>query len=161
MSIGVLNYWNWLVGDIVCILSGSRTYPGPWPRLLTLNQVLPQGSQVTCITSQATCITCINKNGNMTECQSPHVNPTVEPSFGCATYILGTPKIQTTSPPSISQSRCKLFNYHAIILSRLFNAHGITSVMATVTTSKVWLWYQYNRIYDVSEQDKQDDVVTV
>ena len=28
-------------------------------------------------------------------------NPAVEPSFGCATYILGPPKIQTLSPPSI------------------------------------------------------------
>ena len=32
-----------------CILSGSRTYPGPRPRLLALNQSLPQDSKVTCI----------------------------------------------------------------------------------------------------------------
>ena len=59
MSIEVLCYWNWLVGDIVCILSGFHVYLGLRSRLLALNQALPQGNQVTCITSQVTCITCI------------------------------------------------------------------------------------------------------
>ena len=95
--------WNWLAGDIICVLSGSRTYLRPRPRLLALNHTLPQGSQVTCITSQVTSITCINrnKNRNRTECQSPYKNPAMEPSFGSATYILSPPKIQTLSPPSV------------------------------------------------------------
>ena len=39
----------------------------------------------------------------------------MEPSFSCATYILGPPKIQTPSPPLISQSQCKLFNIMSLV----------------------------------------------
>jgi len=109
-----------LIGRHCLCLSGFRTYPGPRSWLLTLNQTLPRGSQVTCITGQVTYTTCINRNRNRTKCQSPHENPTVEPSFSCTTYILGSPKIHALSPPSILQSQNKLFN---IRLSRFSNAH--------------------------------------
>ena len=42
-----------------------------------------------------------NKNRNRMGHQSLYGNPVVEPSFGCAIYILGSPKIQTLSPPTI------------------------------------------------------------
>ena len=42
-----------------------------------------------------------NKNRNRKGCQSPHENPAVKPSFGCATYILDPPKIQMLSPLTI------------------------------------------------------------
>ena len=51
-----------------------------------------------------------NKNRNRTVCQSPHENPAVEPSFDCATYILGPPKIQNCLLHQFPQSQCKLFN---------------------------------------------------
>jgi len=35
-------------------------------------------------------------------CQSSLRSPAMEPSVGCATYILGSPKMQTLSAPSIS-----------------------------------------------------------
>jgi len=53
-------------------------YLGPRPRLLTLNDDLPQGNQVTCIT-------CITWTRTELGYQSPHGNPTMKPSFGCAT----------------------------------------------------------------------------
>jgi len=34
-----------------------------------------------------------NKNRNRIRCQSPHGSLAVEPSFGCATYIIGPSKI--------------------------------------------------------------------
>jgi len=49
MSIGALCYLKLIGGDIVYILGGSCTYPGPRPGLLALNQALQVGSNVTCI----------------------------------------------------------------------------------------------------------------
>jgi len=49
-----VNYGHMLLkligGDIVCVLSGSRTYLRSRPRLVALNQALPLGSYITCIT---------------------------------------------------------------------------------------------------------------
>ena len=73
---------------------GSRAYPGPWPRLLTLNQALTTRQS-------GNMYNMYNRNKNRTGCQSPHRNPTEEPSFDCATFILGLPKIQMMSPLSI------------------------------------------------------------
>ena len=68
----------------------SRAYPRPRPRLLALNQNLPQGSQVTC-----------KKNRNITRLSVTPREPYSGTLFRFATYILGPPKIQTMSPPSI------------------------------------------------------------
>jgi len=69
--------------------------PGTTAHTPALNQALPQGSQVTCIT-------CITGTRIGLGCQSPYGNPGVESSFGCATYIKGPSKIQTLTYPSIS-----------------------------------------------------------
>jgi len=42
-----------------------------------------------------------NRNKNVTGYQSLHENPVAELFSGCATYILGPPKVQTLSTPSI------------------------------------------------------------
>jgi len=47
-----LSYWNWSVEDIVHALGGFCTYPKSRPRFLALKQALPQGNQITCITSK-------------------------------------------------------------------------------------------------------------
>ena len=58
-----------------------------------------------------------NKNKNRTGCQSPPENPAVEPSFGCATYILGHPKYRRCLLHQFSQSQCKLSIYINIYFS--------------------------------------------
>jgi len=79
---------DWL--EIFYVLSESRTYSGPRPRLLALNQALPQVSQVTCITRHVTCVTCINRNRDRTGYQSPHGNLAVKSFFSCAIYPRST-----------------------------------------------------------------------
>jgi len=125
VSIRVLCYWNRLVGDIVYILSGSRTYPKPRLRLLTLNQALPQGSQVTCITSQVTCITYITEKGTWTGWGVSHPTGTLQwnPLSAGQPIFYVYPKYRRCLLHQFSQSQCKLFNIMLFRLSRLFNAH--------------------------------------
>jgi len=65
--------------------------PGTTAQTLVAELVLSLGSQEH-----------YNRNKNRTGYKSPPGNPAVEPSFGCTTYILGPPKIQTLSSPLIS-----------------------------------------------------------
>jgi len=106
--------------------------PGTTTQTPALNQALSQDSQVT---YNMTCNMCnmynksgnmynmYNRNKNMTGRQSPHGNPAVEPSFGCATYILGPSKIESYILHQLFQSRCKLFNIMSFRFSRLTNVH--------------------------------------
>ena len=73
-------YFKW----ISCIPEITTQTPSAEP-------ALPQGSQVRCIIGQVTCITCIIRTRTGRGVSHPR-DPTVDPSFGCATYILSTPK---------------------------------------------------------------------
>ena len=96
------------------VLSGSCTYPGSRPRLLTLNQVLPQGSQITCISGIRT--------GIGLGYQSPHGKLAVEPSFGCNLYPRSTQNTDVVSFINFSNPGVS-YLMSCYYLSRLFNVH--------------------------------------